>query len=155
MPTFEMVCAAHGPYESTKKRCKHGCPDEWQKQEIRTAPAFRRSGNMRFIDQQLKGIAEDAGLTDLRNDPKANESVLQKAMRMKQLKAPDTMPHWGAVPHAKPGFSQNPGAEIPRVAGSNFGTVTGRDILGEIPRAPVGPQAFPAPRPLYVAKPKD
>lgn len=97
----EFRCAAHGPFESTSARCKAGCPPSFVKQEIRTAPAYRRK-NMSFIDSTLRGIADDHGLTDLKNDPKANVSVLQALTKTKDV----DKPRWMSIPHAKPGFSQ-------------------------------------------------
>ena len=148
----EWRCLAHGAFENATGKCKRGCPQDWITREIRTAPSYRRSGRMRFVDEQLKGIASDHGMTDLSNDPKSNESVLQRMLSKKRLQSQDVMPHWVEVPHAKPGFSQEGSAAVPTVNGAQFGTVTGRDILGDIPKPPV---SFPKPRPIYVGKSKD
>lgn len=144
MPTFELRCRAHGEIENSAKRCPHGCPADWVTQEIRTPPAYRRSGKMRFVDQQLKGIAQDAGLSDLKNDPKAGLSVLDCVKKTPEQQRP----RWGEVPHAAPGFSRDPKAEVPKISGQNFGTQpSSASKFYETPPPP--------PRPQFVGRPRD
>lgn len=141
--TKEYRCKAHGPFEAFEPKCPGGkCPKSWIVQEIRTAPAYRRSGKMRFIDDQLKGIARDAGLSDMRTgDP--GESVLSK---VKKTPA-DLMPRWGEVPHAAPGFSRE-GGKAPVVSASTFGTQP--SAASKIWESPP-----PPPKPIYQGRPKD
>lgn len=124
MPTFELRCLAHGAFESPQKRCQFGCPDAWVKQEIRTAPAYRRK-NMGVIDSTLRMIADDHGVTDLKNDAKAGVSVLQALQKTKNVEAP----RWMDVPHAKPGFSQSgEGAPIFKPGGFERTSATGMKL---------------------------
>lgn len=111
----EWRCVAHGIFENTSGRCKSGCPQAFVKQEIRTAPAYRRP-NMGRIDSTLRMIAHDHGLTDLKNDPKANISVLQALQKTKDV----DKPRWMSIPHAKPGFSQT-GDKAPVFDGKAMG----------------------------------
>lgn len=114
----EWRCAAHREFEATEPICPACKHDKFVTQEIRTAPAFRRK-NMAFIDQTFREIADDAGLTDLKNDPKAGVSVLQAMAKTNDL----TRPRWGSVPHAAPGFSQSKDATIPTVTAESMGFV--------------------------------
>jgi hypothetical protein len=114
----EFRCAAHTAFESTEPICPACKHDKFVTQEIRTAPAFRR-GNMAFIDNTLRDIAQDAGLTDLKNDPKAGVSVLEAMKKTNDL----TAPRWGSVPHAAPGFSQTKDASVPTVTAESMGFV--------------------------------
>jgi hypothetical protein len=114
----EFRCAAHREFEATEAicpACKHG---HFVTQEIRTAPAFRR-GNMKFIDGTLREIADDAGLTDLKNDAKAGVSVLESMKKTNDL----STPRWGSLPHAAPGFSQTKDASVPTVTAESMGFV--------------------------------
>jgi hypothetical protein len=147
----EWNCRAHGEFENASGKCPSGCPKSFVVQEIRTAPAYRRPGKMRWVDQQMKGIARDAGLTDMRSDGKAGISVRAADLRRKQVAAeaesrksgmPNTMPHWVDVAHAKPGFSQR-GEAAPTVTAQTFGTRHQNQV-------PWG--KIPAPRPLIVKR---
>ncbi len=102
----EWRCAAHGPFESTHHACPKGCPKQFVTQEIRTAPAYQQK-KTRFVDQQLRGIAEDAGLTNLKNDPKSGTSV------MDELRKGEQKSKWLGIEHAKPGFSRRKGEAAP------------------------------------------
>src|SRR5579862_7318012 len=103
----EYRCAAHGPFENYDAICPAGCPRAFVKQEIRTAPSFQRKAT-RFVDQQLRGIAEDAGLTNLKNDPKSGTSVMQELRKGAVQKS-----KWLGVEHARPGFSRREGEKAP------------------------------------------
>ena len=138
MPVLrEWRCLAHGPFESFDAMCPHGCPEAFVQQEIRTAPAARRPGTMRFIDNQLKGIANDYGVTDLRTDPKANLSALDMQRRRQEHK-----PHWVEIPHAAPGFSQT-GEAAP---------VFKPESMGFTPSEGMKDLKLPKPRPNIVAR---
>lgn len=137
----EWRCKAHGAFESTKKRCPSGCPESWVVQEIRTPPAYRRSGRMKWVDEQAKAIAKENGLSDMKADPKANISVLEAAKRSGQSR-------WVDVPHAAPGFSRDPNAKVPTVSGANFGTA--HQAPFSVTQTPP-----PPPRPIFQGRPKD
>ena len=118
--------------------------------EIRTAPAYRRPGKMAWIDTQMREIAAENGLTDMRSDGKAGVSVLADAQRRKQLAAEKaaratgrpTIPTWVDVPHAAAGFSQR--KEQPKtVDGSMFGVKHANRVDWE---------NIPQPRPHFVKR---
>lgn len=157
MPIFEMVCAAHGPYESEAKSCPYGCVSQWQRQEIRTAPAYRRSGSMRFVDQQLAAIAAENGLSDMRVDPRDGNSVMDRELRRRELArrsdekrtgAKIPRQHWAEVPHAAPGFSRDPKVSVPTVNAARFGTKV--SAAADFYKNPP-----PPPHPIIVGTPKD
>lgn len=138
----EWRCAAHGEFENSTGKCPSGCPRSMVVQEIRTPPAYRRPGKMAWIDRQMQGIAADAGLTDMKSDGKAGVSVLANEMRRKELAGQaqqkktggkPLFPTWLDVPHAAPGFSRQKDAKVPTINAGQFGTNTGKDILGDIP----------------------
>lgn len=112
-------CAAHGEMEMYAPICQYCGHGAFVKQEIRTAPAFRRK-NMKFIDGTLRQIAEDHGLTDLKNDPKAGVSVLQALTKTNDV----NKPRWIGVEHAAPGFSRIPDAKVPKVSAEGMGFMT-------------------------------
>lgn len=115
----EYRCAAHGPYEAYAPVCQFCGNGFFVKQEIRTAPAFRRK-NMKFIDGTLRSIADDHGLTDLKNDPKGGVSVLQALTKTNDI----NKPRWIGVEHAQPGFSLQPDAKVPKVSAESMGFMT-------------------------------
>jgi hypothetical protein len=135
---IEFRCAAHGPQEGLKMACKKGCPKSFLTREIRTAPSYRR-GNMKFIDNQLKGIAADHGRTDLRNDPKSGESLVQTMARKNEH-----TPRWIDIPHADPGFSQR-GETGPVFKGESMGFVAA-------PAATETLKNLPKPKPAFQAR---
>lgn len=104
MPIYEMRCAAHGPYESTEKKCPHGCPDRFQAQEIRTAPSYH-DGRTKYTDGVLRGLADSCGLTDMKND-KDGSSVMSHQTKQRDPNGLDFSPRWVDVPHAAPGWAQ-------------------------------------------------
>ena len=148
----EWRCRAHGDFENASGKCPSGCPKSFVVQEIRTAPAYRRPGKMRWVDNQMRGIARDAGLTDMRSDGKAGISVLAADQRRKQVAAENqsrrdgsdvkTYPHWVDVKHAAPGFSQRK-EQAPVVSNATFGTRHANAV-------PYG--KIPAPRPMFVKR---
>jgi hypothetical protein len=115
----EFRCAIHGEFESVSKKCSDCGNDLFVTQEIRTAPAFK-GRSTKFIDGQLREIADDYGLTDMRNDVKGGVSVAQA--RLNRLSKVER-PRWGEVPHAQPGFSRDPNAEVPKVTAESMGFV--------------------------------
>jgi hypothetical protein len=116
--TKEWRCAAHKPFENADGICPACKHSHFVTQEIRTPPAFRRK-NMSFIDNTLREIADDAGLTDLKNDAKAGVSVLESMKKTNDL----STPRWGSLPHAAPGFSQTKDASVPTVTAESMGFV--------------------------------
>lgn len=153
----EWRCRAHGEFVNASGKCPGGCRRDWVVREIRTAPAFRRSGAMRFVDKQLQGIAAENGLSDMRVDPKDGNSVMDREMRKRELAsralekqtgAKIPRQHWGEVPHAAPGFSRDPKITRPQVSASQFGTQ--KSAAAEFYKTPP-----PPPRPIIVGQPKD
>lgn len=117
MPTLrEFRCSGHGEFEAYAPICQFCGHGHFVKQEIRTAPAFRRK-NMKFIDGTLRGIADDYGLTVLKNDPKAGVSVLQALTKTNDV----NKPRWVGIEHAAPGFSRTPDANVPKVSAESMG----------------------------------
>jgi hypothetical protein len=112
-------CAAHGEMEMYAPICQFCGHGAFVKQEIRTAPAFRRK-NMKFIDGTLRQIADDHGLTNLKNDPKGGVSVLQALTKTNDV----NKPRWIGVDHAAPGFSRTPDAKVPKVTAESMGFMT-------------------------------
>lgn len=96
---LELRCSAHGPFENDEKKCLWGCPNSWVTQEFRTPPNIR-SGGTKFVDHQLRGLAQDYGLSDIKND-KDGTSVMQSIK-----KGEDFRPKFVEIPHAAPGWSQ-------------------------------------------------
>jgi hypothetical protein len=119
MPIFEMRCAAHGPYESTDKKCPHGCPDRFQVQEIRTPPAYH-NGRTAYTDATLRGLADSCGLTDMKND-KDGSSVMSQQTRPQNKDGLDFSPRWVDIPHAAPGWSRREGERSPVVMPEQVG----------------------------------
>ena len=147
----EFFCKLHGEFEGATHKCPHCGHGRFSVQEIRTAPAYRRPGKMAWIDRQARGIAEDAGLSDLRPDGQSGTSALTAELRKRELQAQAaekrgerrTTPYWAEVPHAAAGFSK--GGESPKVDGALFGTKYGTRI---------NYSDIPAPRPRYVKAPE-
>lgn len=153
----EFYCRAHGEFESTTGRCPSGCAASIVQREIRTAPAYRRSGTLKFIDQQLSLIAAENGLSDMRVDPRDGNSVMDREMRRRELekqafekKTGAQLPrlHWADVKHAEAGFSRNPKIAVPKVDASAFGTKP--SAAADFYKSPP-----PPPRPIFVGKPRD
>jgi hypothetical protein len=148
----EYRCDFHGEFDSTTGRCPSGCKKEFIHREFRTPPNYRRPGKMAWTDRQMREIAAENGLTDMRSDGKAGVSVLADAQRRKQLAAEakakkeggrQLTPHWVEVPHAKPGFGRIPGAEVPKVDGSMFGVKHANHVAWD---------KIPPPRPHFVKR---
>lgn len=139
----EWRCRGHGPFENATGKCPGGCSKSLVTREFRTAPSLRRSGTMKFIDQQLVGIAKDNGLTDLRHGGEGT-SVLET---MKPL-SDHVRPRWGDVPHAKPGFSREEGGKPMTVNAATFGTKP--SAISQHYNTPP-----PPPHPIFVGKPRD
>jgi hypothetical protein len=114
----EWRCSGHGEFESEDNVCPTCGHAFFVKQEIRTAPAYQRK-NMKIIDGIFRGIAQDNGLTDLKNDPKAGVSVLEAMKKMDDI----SKPRWGPVEHAKPGFSRDKDATVPTITAESMGYV--------------------------------
>lgn len=147
----EYRCAAHGPFDSTTGKCPSGCRKSMVVREIRTAPAYRRPGKMAWTDTQMRAIAAENGLTDMRSDGKAGVSVRADALRRKQLAAEREAkrtggrvlhPHWVDVPHSAPGFSRRK-EQVKTVDGSMFGVVHKNDVPWD---------QIPKPRPFIVKR---
>lgn len=118
----EWRCAVHGEFENSTGKCDACGNKMFVKQEIRTAPAYQ-GRSTKFIDGQLREIATDHGLTDLRNDPKAGVSVLQAIQNKKNL-TDMQKPRWGTIEHAAPGFSRDPTAKVPQITAESMGFVS-------------------------------
>lgn len=61
----EWMCAAHGPFESTKPKCPHGCNTVTR--VFLTAPSIHTSGRRQNIDNTLETLAAHHNLTNLSN----------------------------------------------------------------------------------------
>lgn len=92
-------CAAHGTFESFEPRCPAGCPDRYVKL-VFLKPVGTRSRGTRVMDQQLRGLADDYKLPDIKND-KDGSSVMESIK-----KGEDFSPRFVPLQHAAPGWSQ-------------------------------------------------
>jgi len=134
----EWRCAGHGAFENTTGQCPRGCSPLFVTREIRTAPAYERP-NKKFVDSQLKLIAQDYGVTDLQNDAKGNLSALQIAQNKKNV---EYKPEWIGIPHAPAGFSKS-GDAAPVFEPSSLG-------MTPSPQATKAMKALPKPKPHIV-----
>lgn len=144
---LELRCAAHGIFENHEKACLWGCPPSFVQQEFRTPPSIR-SGGTRFVDEQLKGLAHDYKLRDIKND-KDGSSVMQSIR-----KGEDFAPKFVEIPHPEPGWSRR-GEEAPKVSpapyllGNRGENALDNYAKNEAPqRGALGP-----PQPKFVNKP--
>lgn len=135
-PLKEYICAAHGEFESRTGKCPRGCSVRFVRQEFRTAPATR-SGGGRAVDRELRNLATDYRLPDIRTSDDGL-SVMQNLR-----KNPSFAPSWGNVQHAAPGFSQRGDAKTfnPGTMGVQADNVVER----------MKPQ-FTGPKPNYINK---
>jgi len=62
----EWECAAHGYFDAAEARCPYGCATEWVQRVYLTAPAIGSEGTKRS-DQTLRALANDFGMTDMKN----------------------------------------------------------------------------------------
>lgn len=95
----EWRCAAHGAFEGPEPDCGAGCPPAFIKQEFRTPPGIK-SGGTKFVDAQLRGLAQDYKLSDIKND-KDGSSVMQSIR-----KGEDFSPKFVDIPHPEPGWTK-------------------------------------------------
>jgi hypothetical protein len=133
----EYVCAAHGAFEARSPKCPRGCSARFVRQEFRTAPAVR-SGGTHAIDRELRNLASDYRLPDIRTSDDG-QSVMQNLRKNPQFK-----PSWGNVDHAAPGFSQRGDAKTFNPASMG---VQGANVIESV--KPILHQ----PRPNYMNKP--
>lgn len=121
----EYRCMAHGPFEAFSSMCPRGCSARMVVREFRTAPNFQQK-KTRVVDQHLRGIAKDFGLTDLKNDPKSGTSVMQELRKGRTDKS-----DWLQLDHAKPGFSREKDAQAPvfRPEASGFQPTPGAQAM--------------------------
>lgn len=144
---LELRCRGHGIYEHHEKTCPWGCPPEFVTQEFRTPPSIR-SGGTRFVDAQLRGLAQDYGLSNIKND-KDGTSVMNSIR-----KGEDFSPRFVDIPHPDPGWTRR-GEKAPAMSPSPYlmGNA-GENALDNYNRnlAPkIG--ALGPPKPAYVNKP--
>lgn len=95
----EWRCSGHGIFEGPEPDCGAGCPPAFIRQEFRT-PISIKSGGTKYVDQQLRGLAQDFGLSNIHND-KDGTSVMQSIR-----KGEDFQPKFVDIPHPEPGWSQ-------------------------------------------------
>lgn len=144
--TKEYRCAAHGEFESETGACPAGCPADFVAREIRTAPAHHNGGTA-HTDRELRNLAQDYGLSDLKND-KDGSSVMSCLKRPGQPAS--DLPKWADISktHAAPGFSKRGEAPqsmtVPGVFGNHLSGQNGLEGF-----------KFGQPRPAFVGKPKD
>ncbi len=138
----EFRCRAHGPFESkrTNPRCPRGCSPKFVVQEIRSAPAYIGARTQR-IDKELGNLAQSYGMSDIATN--GEDSVMTTLRKQKQF---SHKPLWGEVPHAQPGFSQDPKIAVPTVTAQQFGAQPGVNIAAMKP-------LFPGPKPILAAPP--
>ena len=134
----EWRCMAHGIFENSTGLCPRGCSQMFVTREIRTAPAYERP-NKKFVDQQLRGIAADYGVTNLQNDAKANLSALQIAQSKNNS---EYKPEWVSIPHAPAGFSKS-GDAAPVFEPGSMG-------MTPSPKATATLKSLPKPKPHIV-----
>jgi hypothetical protein len=87
-------CKSHGLYEAYAPKCPYGCSARFQSLEFNQAPSYH-NGRTANTDRNLRGLAEQAGLTDMKNDPKSGESVMAGVRRG------NFAAQWGGVPEGK------------------------------------------------------
>lgn len=108
-------CKMHGVFESFERRCPYGCSRAFVSLIFNKAPAFgsQRTSN---IDRELKLLAQDYNLPDIRNDKDGTSTMTKLGRDGKKS-------NWIDVQHAKPGFSQREGEKAPvfdiRAAGAD------------------------------------
>lgn len=95
----EWRCAAHGAFEGPAPDCGAGCPASFIEREFRTAPSIK-SGGTKFVDAQLRGLAADYKLPDIKND-KDGSSVMESIR-----KGEDFSPKFVDIPHPEPGWTR-------------------------------------------------
>jgi len=143
--TLELRCVAHGPFENHEKKCLWGCPDGFVTQEFRTPPRIKH-GKTKFVDQQLQGLANDFGLSDIRNG-KDGESVMETLKKGKpgtinvQGQEVQVAPYTVPIEHSAPGWSQR-GEKASKVSASSLIGTPGENHASSIvktmkPKAPV------------------
>lgn len=143
----EWRCAAHGPFEGPKPECGSGCPKSFIQQEFRTPPKIK-SGGTKFVDQQLRGLAQDYKLNDIKND-KDGTSVMESIR-----KGEDFSPKFVDIPHPQPGWSQrkekaNAVSPSPYLMGHPGENALDNYSKNEAPKR----GAFGPPQPAFVNKP--
>ena len=116
----EFNCRAHGNFEAYSPVCPYGCSERFVDRVILTAPAYH-TGRTARTDRNLRGLAEQAGLTDMKNDPKSGESVMSSIKRgahnVQWAGVPEgqvSAANYGVQPDAalKPGQFKQPVARI-------------------------------------------
>ena len=144
---LELRCEAHGEYEHHEKVCPWGCPPDWVTQEFRTAPNIRH-GRTRFVDHQLRGLAQDYGLSDIKND-KDGSSVMQSIR-----KGEDFSPKFVDIPHAAPGWTQRGEKPMQANAGSFLMGQKGENAIDRYTKT-IAPQIgyLEGPKPFFVNRP--
>lgn len=91
-------CAAHGVFEGTEPKCPCGCPEAFST-IVFLKPVGTRSAGTKFVDAQLRGLANDFKLRDIKNG-KDGTSVMDSIR-----KGEDFTPRSVPLQHAKPGWS--------------------------------------------------
>ena len=124
----EYRCKAHGEFEAYAPECPYGCSARFVTVEIRTAPAYH-NGRTANTDRNLRGLAEQAGLTDMKNDPKSGESVMDGVRRG------NFAAQWGKTPEGK-------------VSAADFGVQADSQIKPGMFHQPTPSSLLKDPRPL-------
>ncbi len=63
----EFECMAHGYFEGGEPICPHGCTGEIMVQRVFLTPPHIQSASYNGINSTLESLAEEHGLTDMRN----------------------------------------------------------------------------------------
>lgn len=96
---FKCLACVH-EFESTddSPKCPHGCSASFVVREFRTAPSIRSRGTS-VTDHNMKVMASDLGLTDMRNTD--GQSVMSATTvgsgGVKRAYAPQQMPQWKSM----------------------------------------------------------
>lgn len=104
-------CKTHGIFESFEKKCPYGCSKSFVSLIFLQAPATK-SRRTKGIDKELRNLADDYNLPDIRNDKDGTSTMTKLGRTGKGTQ-------WVDVPHGKPGspakfdiasFGADPGA---------------------------------------------
>jgi len=88
----EWECAAHGYFDATEHRCPHGCPQEFVQRVFLTPPTIG-SAKTKASDSMLRNLANDFGMTDIRNGVEGESVASQTPASSAPFKVPDR-PGW-------------------------------------------------------------
>lgn len=101
-----LACVHEFESSEDSPKCPHGCSASFVVREFRTAPRIRSRGTS-VTDNNMKVMADDLGLTDMRNTD--GQSVMSSTAvgsgGVKRAYQTEQMPHWKAM--LPTGWAQN------------------------------------------------